>query len=275
MAARQIDKIKALTDNPECISGIYNYCDKWCERCPFTARCSVFAMEAEDDHPAGSRDPENEAFWKRLQGNLASTVELLREMAEEAGVDLDTLVSPEDEARTEQVLSDTKAHPLVTTATDYTMAVHKWFQASKGLFESNPEELNAKARMDLPNADPEPEGTDLQDATDVARWYHTLIGAKLRRAVQQNLTDRPACLDGMPKDSDGSAKVALVCIDRSIAAWTRMREHLPEEEDNILDFLVAMERLRRETERVFPDARSFVRPGFDDRATGPCGSAPR
>ena len=35
MPAREIDKLKALTDNPEHIPGIYNYCDKWCERCPF------------------------------------------------------------------------------------------------------------------------------------------------------------------------------------------------------------------------------------------------
>jgi len=275
MPTEPTDKIKALTDNPEFIPGIYNYCDKWCERCPFTARCSVFAMEADDNRSPGSRDPENEEFWKQLQGALGSTVDLLRQIAEEAGVDLDTLVSPEDEARTEQVLRDTKAHPLVTTATDYTMAVHKWFQAAKGLFEGKAEELRAKARMALPNADPEAQATDLQDATEVVRWYHTLISAKLRRAVQQNLTDRPGCLDGMPKDSDGSAKVALVCIDRSMAAWTRIREHLPEQGDNILDFLVALERVRRETERVFPDARSFARPGFDDGATGPCGSAPR
>jgi hypothetical protein len=122
--------------------------------------------------------------------------------------------------------------------------------------------------MDLPDTDPHAEVVDLQDATEVVRWYHTLISAKIRRAVQQRLTDRPSCLDGVPKDSDGSAKVALVCIDRSMVAWTRMREHLPEQGDTILDFLVALERLRRETERVFPDARSFVRPGFDDEKTG-------
>jgi len=267
--AGHTDKIKALTDNPEFISGIYNYCDKWCERCSFTARCSVFAMEADADGSPGLRDPENEKFWKQLQGNLSSTVELLREMADEAGVDLDTLVSPEDEARSDQILRDTKAHPLVTTATDYTMAVHKWFQAAKEVFEGKAAELTAKARMELPNTDPEAEVVDLRDATEVVRWYHTLVSAKIRRAVQQGLTDRPACLDGMPKDSDGSAKVALVCIDRSMAAWARIREHLPEQGDNILDILVALERLRRETGRVFPDARSFVRPGFDDGAIEP------
>ncbi len=27
------------------IPGIYNYCDRWCERCPFTDRCMNYAME--------------------------------------------------------------------------------------------------------------------------------------------------------------------------------------------------------------------------------------
>jgi hypothetical protein len=66
-----------------------------------------------------------------------------------------------------------------------------------------------------------------------------------------------------PKDSDGSAKVALIAIDRSIAAWGQMREHFPQRRDDILDILVHLDRLRRKTETLFPDARAFVRPGFD------------
>ncbi len=29
------------------ISGIFNYCDRWCERCPFTERCAVQQHEKE------------------------------------------------------------------------------------------------------------------------------------------------------------------------------------------------------------------------------------
>ena len=34
-----------LASNPDLISGIYNYCDRWCERCPLTSRCLVYATE--------------------------------------------------------------------------------------------------------------------------------------------------------------------------------------------------------------------------------------
>jgi hypothetical protein len=42
-----------------------------------------------------------------------------------------------------------------------------------------------------------------------------------------------------------------------------MRNHFPEQEDTILDLLVHLDRLRRKIEKTFPDARAFVRPGFD------------
>ena len=38
------DWIKGMAKNPDFIPGIYNYCDRWCERCAFTARCMNFAM---------------------------------------------------------------------------------------------------------------------------------------------------------------------------------------------------------------------------------------
>ena len=61
----------------------------------------------------------------------------------------------------------------------------------------------------------------------------------------------------------GGRAVALIGIDRSIAAWTLLTEHLPEEKDSILDILVLLARVRKHTEKDFPKARAFIRPGFD------------
>jgi hypothetical protein len=30
-----------LASDPKFIPGIYNYCDRWCERCRFTSRCLI------------------------------------------------------------------------------------------------------------------------------------------------------------------------------------------------------------------------------------------
>ena len=55
----------------------------------------------------------------------------------------------------------------------------------------------------------------------------------------------------------------LIGIERAPAAWGIMLRHFPEREDDILSFLATLKGLQRQTEREFPDARTFIRPGFD------------
>lgn len=65
------------------------------------------------------------------------------------------------------------------------------------------------------------------------------------------------------KEADGSVKVALIGIDRSIIAWGILRDCFPEKTDDLLSILLHLDRLRRQCEKEFPNARTFVRPGFD------------
>lgn len=172
-------------------------------------------------------------------------MELLTEMAQEAGVDLDTHVS-EEEAQEARIGEETGEHGLVRASMEYMKMVGVWFESSDGLAGETAKEGSRK------------------EIEQVILWYHSLICAKIKRAVQQEPRDWPACPDDMPNDSDGSAKVALIVVDRSIAAWWRMRGHFSLRKVEILKFLVHLDRIRRELERTFPKARAFVRPGFDE-----------
>ncbi len=71
-------------------------------------------------------------------------------------------------------------------------------------------------------------------------------------------------LDDFPKDSDGSAKVALIGMDRSIGAWGELMKYFETDEDEIIHIISYLERLRRSTEIELPDARTFIRPAFAD-----------
>ena len=66
------------------------------------------------------------------------------------------------------------------------------------------------------------------------------------------------------KDSDGSAKIAIIAIERSIGAWIRMYELLPLSEDVALKSLSLLSRLKQKAIEEFPGAMHFKRPGFDD-----------
>jgi len=84
-------------DHSKYIPGIYNYCDRWCERCAFTSRCLNFEMSEEKFGDLESADITNEAFWKKLGETLHETLNMLKEMAEEQGIDLDSLDMEEDD----------------------------------------------------------------------------------------------------------------------------------------------------------------------------------
>lgn len=249
------------------IDGIYNYCDRWCERCAFTERCRVYDMEREVMADEESRDPSNAAFWESLAGMLANTKELLREAAAEQGIDIDTLDLEAEAARERRRDRRVRSNRLARESERYAWRVRSWFKEHEPQLDECEKSLNDRLLMDLPGDDPQGEAVALNDAAEVIRWYQFQITVKLQRALHQEPDDEEETDDDWraaeEHDRDGSAKVALVGIDRSLAAWTVLRRSLADEADSILDILLRLARLREAVERTFPNARAFVRPGFD------------
>jgi hypothetical protein len=58
---------------------------------PLTSRCLNFEMSEEKFGDPQSRDITNEAFWQKLGETLHETLTMLKEMAAEKGIDLDTI----------------------------------------------------------------------------------------------------------------------------------------------------------------------------------------
>lgn len=261
--------LRELARDPRFIPGVYNYCDRWCERCPLSNRCLTYAMEQKrDDGDPAARDLANEQFWENLGDTFRDTSEMIREDAKARGIDLDDpklraeVIAPE-RAERRQVA---KNRPLARAAMAYGKAVDQWRENAKPLFEGKITEL--KTQVELEIGDPKAEAQRLSDFTDVVRWYQHFIYVKLCRALDSRASEEletDAERKQFPKDSDGSAKIALIAMDRSISAWAGLREALGDGPDGLLDLLAQLAALRRQTEALFPEARSFIRPGFDHR----------
>ncbi len=251
------------------IDGIYNYCDRWCERCECTGRCRVFAMEKRAAAEPGANDPTNSRFWQSLGEVLKRAEQMIREAAREQGIDLDhpdPAAGQESGARRRR----TRSSPLVKAGHAYAKRVDRWFAANRAHFEEKELELGRKLDVDLADPSQEQEATQLWDALEVVRWYQYQIPVKLARAVASREKAGPADDHFCRFDADGSAKVALIAMDRSLASWCVLRKALPalEPHDSVLDLLLTLDRLRGWTQQSFPDARSFIRPGLDDPEGG-------
>ena len=231
-----------LANNPDLISGIYNYCDRWCERCPLTSRCLVYATEQEDNDSPETLDIRNEAFWRKLNTIFQETREMIVEWARAAGVDLSAKTEDDDgQCKRKRQLVDN--HPLTKLGKKYANTASDWFREFDQTIEFS----------------------DPEDAREVIQWYQYQIAVKTMRALsgrKEELEEDPEIMD-FPKDSDGSAKVALIGIDRSMAAWRMMQLSLPDRDESIVPLILQLEGLRRRLEKSFPQARDFIRPGFD------------
>jgi len=285
------DDLRDLAGDPNLISGIYNYCDRWCERCQFTSRCFLYATEQADpdlDDPE-ARDINNEKFWRKLQDIFRSTAEMIAEWAEETGVDLNSIDVSEEVAERERAAEAAEQSELAQRAQQYITDVNNWFRDEFDSEENVHNDMQTVSRT-------EDEDITIQDAVAVIRWYQFFIAVKLMRALSgaievdedEDLFDDDLSMDFLTDyeaaddeevdldeitarsermDANGSAKVALVALDRSIAAWRSLQISLPDKSETIKPMLVELNGLRVAVEAHFPRARDFIRPGLDEAFT--------
>ncbi len=253
------DDFRRLARDPKFISGIFNYCDRWCERCAFTTRCMNYAMEQEENERSGGPPKNAEAFWKRFEASLALTKEMIADMAKDQGVTFDPAEMEEMGRQEAERQHAAENHPLAKSALAYDGMVDEWFESGEAALRAKEEDILAQAKLGVTRV--KEEVASLTEVVEILRWYQHQIYVKLLRGLDAD-KEHEATSD-FPKDSDGSVKVALIAMDRSIAAWLRLKEFFPDKTDSILTMLVYLDRLRRAAEKEFPEARKFVRPGFD------------
>jgi len=241
-----IEDLLEINDDPRFITGIFNYCDRRCEKCAFTMKCRLYADEQRDqqDHPGDD--------WSaRVQRSLERTIEMLKRWCKREGIDFDTLsqaeTSTEVKAEMERV-QEARRDPLVKLAEQYTFASLKLAQALR----------TARALAEWP--------AEATDALDTIEWFALRVASKIHRAIT-GYAERDEDESGDPVQSDwnGSAKVARLDIAESRAAWeTILRVGMAAEDSPLRQVIGLLDDIEAGIAMRFPQAMAFVRPGFDD-----------
>lgn len=243
------DKMDEVVNDQNTISGIFNYCDRWCERCSFTSRCTTFLMDEFREKNKNS-DSDNEDFWQDLSFIFEVTKDMLEEKIEEFGIDIDEVLAVADDLET------AKGEGIKSQAEE--MAFQYGLQSSKWLKE-NADYIYYKSNQ-LNIIDGE-FTISVSDTVEVIQWYQFFIAPKVSRAYSPKIYPND---DFEDFDKDGSAKIALIAIENSIKAYSFLLNNFAEKEDEILDFLVTLTKIKKLLLRDFPKAMDFVRPGFDE-----------
>lgn len=241
----EVDKFKELIRKPtheNFITGIHNYCDGRCHSCPFTDRCSSYAINKELDEATLST--EDQPSDDQLLVILKATSEIIEEELNKRGIDANETLN---ELTSEELCQLQEKHPITMQAESYAEKVKRWLESNQ---------LEMESRLIAADDD------EISKALESITWFQLFIPAKVARAlssVEQDDVD-----EHLKYDCNGSAKIALLAIDESLQGWQTFFRHIPHKEDSLLNLLKHLDKLKNNLELQFPDARSFVRPGFDD-----------
>jgi hypothetical protein len=224
------------------IEFISEYCDRWCERCAFTSRCSAYAVKTALGMCGDIREAIELAVGVPMAVGAGDvrrtrTFEIEKPKAEEL-----QKIGAEKRARDERI----EKSPISKQAMSICMKAHQWFRGR---------ENTVRAGAD----------TVVLEALEITQWDSYFIGAKLARALHGR--DRHESGDGwdddpIQNDWNGSAKIALISIERSESAWHAIAQATGDVV--AAELASAMSGLRGEVEAAFPFARLFKRPGFDE-----------
>ena len=181
------------------ISGIYNYCDRRCDRCPFTDRCRVFAMEQE----SFDEDDNLETVIPKLTGIFAEAKRMLIEKAEELGIDPFAI-------RDEEFADIRRREKLFVEGDELSKLGDRYWRSAREILDGV-----------LPR-DVEP----LADILSVLGWYLFFIPVKVKCALHGLLDHEGFADESQQTDpqsyANGTAKVALIAIERSLVAWNQL-----------------------------------------------------
>jgi len=221
------------------IQEIFNWCDRWCEKCNQTGLCPLYKHSVQ----VTSESPEE--FLKTLSKIFETAKKMVKEIVERKDIDPETFQRSDFEDE-----YDWKRHLIrkddgMVLAKKYRKQVMRWFNS-----------LNDDYGMEVRMQDP-----ILSDYLEVILWYQYLFEIKMARALisQKDAEEEQS----EPSDSLGNAKLLLVSVERNIGAWGYVYQKFKEDEDEILDILISLQKIGKIVEQVFPEARAFIRPGLD------------
>jgi hypothetical protein len=255
------------------VAGIDQFCDRWCAKCPMTARCEAFARTRRDaalDPPPDADEARVLKYLRALVGVAAQALHTLP--AGEGSVDAPATSGPEPPRTAQPVATGSSTppppanEPLVLGVLAYMHAVRGWFDEERTWLQEKRRAFRTLAAVSADPAGVLCEAEALVDALETVAWDVALIPERVEVALAAAPTNRTL--------ADGHAKVALLSFDRSIEAWLTVRRGRRVGPDTVVPILHHLADLRRQFEGAFPRARRFVRPGFDAQRPDVAPAAP-
>jgi hypothetical protein len=235
------------------IVGIFNYCDRRCEACTFTSRCRLFATSA-----------KLEAMLDPALRDLTEASDLPGEGSPPVPRALLELIDALDEA-------DMDDDGVQTADQGGVAPLHAAHDALRARAEAHRERVwdwlhGQPDPRRRPSASAAPSSVSSDDPVAIVVWAHLFIPCTLAGllGMVEGAVSWDAHVPNVSEVADGRAKVVLLAIERAHAAWLRLAESEGASGTHANACIADLLWMHDALECLFPRARAFVRPAFDE-----------
>ncbi len=261
----------------ENIFGIYNYCDRWCEKCSYTNRCLLFKQEAEREIKYILRDEDkndSETFVKDLENYLKETFDDISKFLDEEDEDYEEFEKDdfdeekedeeddfEKEFFKEQISDDERPSTFLKNADNHLISLseklfkdfYKYYDMLKSKYPDEFDEKNPKSI--------------LQQNFDTLGWYTPQIHVKIRMSywnkhkLSKSKDSEIAEID--EEMLNVSARIAFVGIENCINTLNNLLQQKLGLESETISLLSTTKQIKERFVEEFPFALTYKRPYFD------------
>ncbi|RLD86297.1 MAG: hypothetical protein DRJ09_11965 [Bacteroidetes bacterium] len=243
------------------INGIFNYCDRWCERCPLASECGNYAPYfTGGGEELLKRDEKNRQFWSSVDGRASEALAFTQKMAKEQGVDVSDVEVIDTRKKFDLFQGEAKTNEVLRVGRKYEDQVDDWFDEAGEKYPLRAEDIAVSELKLAPDA-PFDNIDEINNMIEVVFRYQLQIYLKLSRAFFSKGKEELGEQEG--EDSNGAAKLIVEFIDRSLVGWYVFYNSFTEEQTSIFPIMFTLLSIRNRLLKEFPSAMEFKRAGFD------------
>ena len=226
----------------------YNFCDRWCERCTHQKqmRCRVYLddLERRTTCIAHGKDEDDPEITKAvMQAQYEGVEEGLKEAADKFNIDLDDIdiEEPGEEQRIDledlpkeiqEHIKFVENHPLPQTVEQYRRRAHAFLKDT--FYEKK--NIASKVKYHF----------------QTVSWYHTLLAAKLQRALAG--FHEPFSEDEFGLyDAVAQFEICKKAINESVSALRKLQTHYPKRKNLIVELLALLHNIFSRIEAIEED----------------------
>lgn len=253
------------------IPGIFNFCDRWCERCDYRDRCRLFQTETERNiqHILNDEDPHDpEIVARDIKESLEDALAMLEAQMEIEGVSKEDVENFEDEDAkdfiddfddekrevTESGKIIKKPHSLSLLADDFFKDVMAYFDKKKSAFYQDTE-------------DNEPVNDPIYEELKILMWYSPQIAVKIRmclasKAKLENMNDEDE-IEFEIEMMNVNSRIAFTGMEKCLISLRKIYDTETDFQDDALSLRSLLKKMKDDFSREFPAVHTYKRPYFD------------